>query len=973
LEATVAQPVGSDPADVRTGTRIGRYVAIDRLGEGAMGVVWAAYDPELDRRLAVKLVRTAGTSEKARARLQREARALAKLNHPNVVAVHDVGTFGESVFVAMEYVRGQTLREWMAQTRTVDEVRGVFVQAGRGLAGAHAAGLVHRDFKPDNVMIGEDGRVRVMDFGLARGEGERDSSEDAALASLVDGAVPESLDGHVTGLGASGASGASGSVGATGPDHSLERLTRTGAMVGTPAYMAPEQFAGAVADERADQFAFCVALYEALYGERPFSGRSVVQLAVATAAGEIRPEPRGHAVPRWVRPIVVQGLSVAPGERWNSMESLVRRLDRDPSRRWRSAIGVGVAGATLGVLAWQAGAGAAPEPCAGAGDVVQRSWDETAADALRSKLVAVDVGHQDATAERVVAALDRYAQGLSDGRVEACRATRIDQVQSDELLDRRIACLDQRQDALSATVEVLSEPDADVLTHAVRAVGGLPGLERCADSEALLAALPPPEDPALARRYERSMAALVRVEARQRAGRIADAAELIERAAPEAEAIGHPGLKARALYLQGSVADDRGEQKQAAELLERSYFHALEHGVNEVATMASGLLVFVYGEGLTEHDRALEWSRPALAHARATGDDLALARVKINLGSAAFARKEMEQARDAFEEAYELRVAVLGEEHPEVATALNNRANAEYLLGNLELGERLHLQALRIREQTLGPEHIDVAMSLNNLATYARRRGANDEARARYDRALAIRRAALGEDHPSYAVTLLNSAVLEREVGNPEEALQRLEHAAKVFSTKLSPGHRYTVHAVFEAANIERTLGRSEAANHRVEVGFEAARAAGRETDALSLVLWLGERAMDDDKLEAAQRHLAWAVEVARRPNQPTWAVVDSLSAFGELLGRTGRARQAMEYLDEAVERGEHSYSGALARYRRAVVRADSGGARAGAIEDATMARTDCIESGTECRDLLLPKIDDWLAAHGAAVETTNE
>src|SRR5690606_1441989 len=235
------------------GATIGRYVVLAPLGRGAMGTVLAALDPELDRKVALKVLHETARGGD-RARLQREAQALARLSHPNVMILHDVGTWvdpagGRHVFLAMELVVGHTLSDWLASApRSVDAIVAVFAQAGRGLAAAHAAGLVHRDFKPHNVLVGSDGRVRVTDFGLARSFGE-------------DTRPPITVDTHTGPISL--------------PELALhETLTRTGEWVGTPAYMAPEQLQGGAADPRADQFAFCVALYEALHGQRPFAGRT---------------------------------------------------------------------------------------------------------------------------------------------------------------------------------------------------------------------------------------------------------------------------------------------------------------------------------------------------------------------------------------------------------------------------------------------------------------------------------------------------------------------------------------------------------------------------------------------------------------------------------------------------------------------------------------------------------------------------
>jgi len=269
----------AQPLLVRPGDCLGRYTVRDRIGRGGIGEVYAAHDPELDRIVALKMLRPglAGESPEARARFQREAQAMARLSHPNVVAVYDVGAVGERVYVAMELVEGPTLEAWLLERpRGWREVVEVFLQAGRGLEAAHAAGLVHRDFKPSNVIVGD--RVRVADFGLARV---------AADAEPTGPMAPTALEGVVT---------------------------ETGAALGTPAYMAPEQRAGGPPSAQSDQYSFAVALYEALYGSRP-------------AAGE--PPRKGfHRLPPRVRRILHRALSSHPAERYPSMSDLLRDLSR---------------------------------------------------------------------------------------------------------------------------------------------------------------------------------------------------------------------------------------------------------------------------------------------------------------------------------------------------------------------------------------------------------------------------------------------------------------------------------------------------------------------------------------------------------------------------------------------------------------------------------------------------------------------
>ncbi|MCA9696536.1 MAG: serine/threonine protein kinase, partial [Myxococcales bacterium] len=324
------------------------------LGEGGMGIVYAAFDDELARPVAIKLVRSAALGDRARARMRREAQAMAQISHANVVQIYDVGEHSGELFLAMELVHGEDLDSWLAELGPA-RVRGarrreiidVFVAAGMGLAAAHAAGLVHRDFKPGNVLVGA-GVVKVGDFGLARGEGIGLEPEEHAANSMV----PELAS----------------------------RMTETGAVVGTPAYLAPEQILGQPASAASDQFAFCVALYEALVGERPFAGETMRELAANLLASRRRALPEGISLPPWLLAVLDRGLAREPGKRWPGMEDLLTALLDDPARRRRRRLAVGACAFALAACAGGLGLDALMQrrACQAQGQVLAAVWDEDA-------------------------------------------------------------------------------------------------------------------------------------------------------------------------------------------------------------------------------------------------------------------------------------------------------------------------------------------------------------------------------------------------------------------------------------------------------------------------------------------------------------------------------------------------------------------------------------------------------------------
>jgi formylglycine-generating enzyme required for sulfatase activity len=317
------------------GTTVGRYLVLERLGAGAMGVAYAAYDPKLDRKIALKLLRPQeGRGDQARrtARLEREAQAIAKLSHPNVVGIFDVGVHQGQVFLAMEYLGGGTLRDWLAaEKRPWREIVKMFIEVGHGLAAAHAEGLIHRDFKPDNVLLDKAGTPKVVDFGLVR--------LTSGIGFSIDPNATEEDDAPFLPIAATVA----------------VALTKTGALAGTPAYMAPEQFLGKGVDARTDQFAFCVALYEALYAERPFAGDTVVTLADSVTSERIREPPKATTVPVWVRKAILRGLAVDRSLRFATIDLFVEALQSDPAiaRRRRVVIGASIAIVLAGSVATQ--------------------------------------------------------------------------------------------------------------------------------------------------------------------------------------------------------------------------------------------------------------------------------------------------------------------------------------------------------------------------------------------------------------------------------------------------------------------------------------------------------------------------------------------------------------------------------------------------------------------------------------------
>lgn len=761
LGATVSADPGAPAGSAITlprGASIGRYLIVGELGAGGMGVVYAAYDPDLDRKVAVKLLRPrngTGAAPLDRERLLREAQAMAQLSHPNVISVFDVGTHEGQVFVAMEFVDGGTLGQWLAERpRPFEEVVALFLQAGRGLAAAHEAGLVHRDFKPDNVLLGKDGRVRVMDFGLARSLNAMPDPEPAALPP------PPGIT----------------------PGSSLRRsLTRTGDLMGTPQYMAPEQYLCAEIGPRTDQFSFCVALYEALYGHPPFQGKSLAVLAHQVTQGLMHPIPRESRVPAWLARLVLRGLRTDPNERFPSMAALLAELDHDPGRARRRALLA--AGAVLVLLLSGLalrGLRPAAQPCRGAERQLASIWDDGRRQAVRAAFLATSRPYAADTWRSVSRALDAYAAAWVAMHTEACLATHERGKQSPALLDLRMQCLDQRLEEVASLTALFSRADEAILQKANDAAHGLPPLATCADAAALTAKVPPPEDAATRTQVQRTYRQLSEAEALGRVGRYAEGLKGAQAVAQAAQRIGYAPLLSEALALRGDLEERTGDLSAAAQTVHQAGLAGIAGRHHKAAAQAFTLQAFLAGYLQDHPEEGRRWAELAQATLDGAGGDEALQAGLLNVkGMLAHRRGQEEEAARHLQQALTIRKRLLGPEHPEVAAVINNIALVKQRQERHDEAQALYLEALRITEQALGPEHPALAGCHYNLGLTMATAGKLTEALASFQRALSISERALGADHAT-------SAAIHKELGDVLEDLDRAEEAEAHFLAALS-------------------------------------------------------------------------------------------------------------------------------------------------------------------------------------------
>ncbi len=746
-------PTMPPPAD----RMVGRYELTEFLGAGGMSVVYGAYDPELDRKIAVKLLLTTNTEKRAQIRLLREARVLAKLSHPNVVAVHDVGVIEHRLFVAMEFIVGPTLGEWLEEKqRPRREILETFVQAGRGLAAAHEAGLIHRDFKPDNVLVDSaQSQAKVIDFGIAV---RRRDDED---------------------MGGKGGKGGKGGG-----------MTRPGVIMGTPPYIAPEQLLGGRADARSDQFSFCVTLYEGLYGESPYETHDDLQLLIsAVCRGEIRDPPQGSRVPRRLRKLLLRGLSPDPKNRFPSMDALLAQLERDTRGIRRLWIGVAAAVGAAGGLAFGlAGDSGRPE-CQGADARVATIWNDARKTQLEEGFTKAAAEAGTATWSRVQARIDIYTGAWTGMHGQVCEAHQRGEL-SDELLDRSMACLNLRFGALSSLLETLAEPSQEITFNALVAINDLASPSTCSRAEILAHGGLTPEDPEQQGVVAALRQELANARIKEGTGQYTSAREAVDGLLKRARETDFAPLLAEVLALDGDLKDIEGEYTEAVDTYAEGYWEAIAAGHDELAAELAIAITAVLGSRQEQHARALGWSKHAMALVRRTGEGSTLhARLETTLGLIERGRGQLEKARAHHDRA----VAMFKDRE---GSGTKDEADAARELGVVlgELGQgddalSRFQQALEIYTEQLGPEHPDVARTKLEIGAYSLKKGDLREAREQFQDAHEVLVRVLGPDHPDVADALTNLGNIFAAQKQPVRARRTLKQALEMRERRLGPDH----------------------------------------------------------------------------------------------------------------------------------------------------------------------------------------
>lgn len=888
---TAASPMadesGPAPGDVQSA---GRFELLHRLGVGAFGTVYAARDRDIERVVALKLVDIVdGDAEGP----LREARALGQVRHTNVVTIHEVARHDGRLVIAMELVEGATLRRWSVG-RQWREIATAVVKVARGLAAVHQAGLVHRDVKPDNVVIDVSQRPCLVDFGLA-------SVTSSATTARADGTVES---------------------------RSIASATRG---VGTPAYMAPEQLRGGAATQLSDQFALCVMLFEALYGLRPFGGDSASELLTSIERGQLPRSPSKRRVPRWLDRAVRRGLAFAPNKRWRTISALVSAIDLGLGRRARlrraGATAVLVAGVGASVFV---GRRDATRKCAGAASELSAVWGTTQRDTLARSIGHASPEYATALWATLAKQLDGYAGSWQQAYKEACE-TSLRGEQSPTTLDLRMTCLHRAKLGLNAAVTKLAAADAGVLERAPEIVGGLPPIEGC-EAQYVHGAVVTTFDIATLEPVHRRLA---KADAAIHAGQYLRASRLLDQIA-ELEGVANTGpLELEIQYRAARIAE--AQNKIAAPAYKRAFELSLEHQLWREAQRAalglvrlttSGELPPATGEAYLEVARALghKHNRPTIeiellnaegrllqaagkykeaeqAHRAAlekmstSTDPLRIASQYNSLASTLEDQGKLADAAQLYREAISRQVDAFGASHPHVAQVRANLALNLSRRGDAAGAEELFRSAMTAVLQSVARQS-GVAASMHlNLGILLLKRGALEEAEQELVKCLLLRRRMFSADETESAKVGLPLATIYAARQQFGKAHSQLRESIRVLSLALGEEHPTTLAAYSLLADVLTDSGRlAEALPQRQRIARVVAKAFGEHHRSIpeeryklgALLVELGRPREALSPLEQAWRAIKSTDDAERA------RVADMLARAQWATDNRGQARETM-------------------------------------------------------------------------------
>ncbi|MFV8753651.1 tetratricopeptide repeat protein [Nannocystaceae bacterium ST9] len=865
---------------------LGRHVLLSTLGRGGMGVVYAAYDERLDRNVAIKVLQRQ-RREKDRLRLIREAQVLARLSHPNVVQIYEICESEQTDYLVMELVEGETLAQWLTAPRSIPEILAVFLAAGRGLVAAHAKGVVHRDFKPSNVMLRNDGQALVMDFGLARDERVRGGDNEAG--DPPDGGSNPELDSRRRSGSSSGRR-----------NQFEEALTRAGTVMGTVGYVAPEQLLGKVADARSDQFSFCVALWEAILGRRPFAGKDMRAYQRAVFKG--KPARGSGSMPRWIRRILERGLALEPDRRWPSMQALLDALQRDPTRRRWGWVGVGTLSGLL--LAAVVGTMALRErerermiaTCDAESRAIEVDWNVAAEARIERAFLATRSDSAVSAWRYTRSWLAAYASDWQHLRREACMEARVEHTRSEVGYADIEACLAERRTNFVEMIEVLANSDKSMIQQAALAAAQLPPLSHCTNDALLARDLAPPED----MREEI-------IELKRRLGRVTalglvgDSDGALAEAlavAGDAERLGWLPVQAEAWLAVAQRQYALGEHAPAREAGERAFRLAAIAG-DELGMLDAATQMISMGADETPLDPAIEWGRAGELLVAQLGLEGSIFEGQLLVESARMLLKQgkYDEARDHGMRALEILESKLGPNHPSVGNALYGLGSVYFRQSNYDEAIAVWRRQLASIEQAAGPESPRLIGVLNNLGAATLRMRDTEGALAYLRRSLAITEGTLGPEHPKAALALGNIGSLLLERGDYDAALSHLRRALVIQEASSGPNHTNVALVLDLIADVLSAKGEGAAAmvEHRRALAIFESTLGPDHPELIGPYAHMGDTLHDLADYEASAETFRHALQLGEAAGKP-----DDIEFVGYPLLGLGRAQIGLGQLDEA-------------------------------------------------------------------------
>jgi tetratricopeptide (TPR) repeat protein/predicted Ser/Thr protein kinase len=937
-EATHFEPRGRHPSkesrrkapvSLERGATVGeRYVVVDSIGRGSMGAVMLAHDMQLVRRVALKVLLATGSTDDARTRMLREAKALAQLSHPNVVTIYDVGTHGGNVYLAMEYVDGEPLSAWLQTPRSWRDVLAVMAQAGQGLGAAHKVGMIHRDFKPHNVVLGNDGRVRVVDFGIAAVDGTLNpaSGKAAAVQAVSAPALAPSEGSLPTGEDAGSSPSLGGTSGNTLPEVFGEKLTEEGAIVGTVGYFAPETAFERVSP-RSDVFSFCATLYRALYRQPPYPSESLEDYLNALARRDPPLRPSQTNVPYWVHEAVLKGLHCDPRERFASMDELLLVLSRDPTRHRRQVVaaaavaGLAILGGAVGWAKHAQGQRTTLAACAAGDGIIAATWNQAKRDAVGAALRKPNTPGASDGAERTVTNLDAYATNWAGTYRKAAEATLVHRAESQATMDARLECLEEQRAEFETLTDAMAQADAAFALSAVSVTYSLASPQRCLDPSVLSASQRLPSSPAARKQSLAWSTELARTEALELAGQFDVARERTERVLGEATVANDVGVESRALKLLGRNHERRQENSAALPDYYRALAASQAVGDEIASVWLASEIAFVIADPLGRPKDAEPWlalSRGMLQH---VGPNDALESQLLNVEA-----------------------VLLSDTH------------------QIEACLAADQKLIDMRARVFGPDHPDTARAIANYAIDLSDAGRSEEAVGYFKHSVDLLERAWGPLHPGLVLYYTSYGRALGRAGHVDEALKVDEHALVVNAPR--GDNRYLVEILGDVAalsDVRRDWATADSAARR---GLELARAMGEDTKPLEgrllTALGLSILGRGGDPADAAAK----CTEASSLTDQIEFDHAEGLRCIGEAALARGDATSALASFGAAEAESRELTAG-----ERAMLHFDHARALVASKHDLDAARALALSARDELRSVPArtgdaSDVERWLASN---------